>query len=100
MKKKLLLLGMLVATPAMAATDANLTVLAVGSQSSVGGYIVVSPTTSGSCPGNLIYIDTSTDSGRGMLSIALTARASARPIARVDYTGGGAGICNMTLIQL
>lgn len=62
--------------------------------------VQVSPNTSGNCPGQIIYIDTSTDVGRGIFAIALTARASGRPIARVDYTGGGGTVCNASLIQL
>jgi len=93
-------LGLMVATPAMATTDGNLTILAVGSQGGVGGYIIVSPNTSGNCPGQIIYIDTSTEVGRGIFAIALTARVSGRPIARVDYTGGGGSVCNASLIQL
>jgi len=93
-------LGLMIATPAMATTDGNLTIIAVGSQGGVGGYIIVSPNTSGNCPGQVIYIDTSTDVGRGIFAIALTARASGRPIARVDYTGGGGTVCNASLIQL
>lgn len=93
-------LGLMIATPALAATDGNLTIIAVGSQGGVGGYIQVSPNTSGNCPGQIIYIDTSTDVGRGIFAIALTARASGRPIARVDYTGGGSTVCNASLIQL
>jgi hypothetical protein len=91
---------MMLASQAISATDYNLNITAVGSQSSVGGYILVSPNPSGTCWGNNIYIDTSNDAGRGMLSIALTARASGRPIARVDYTGGGGGVCWATLIQM
>jgi hypothetical protein len=90
----------MIATPAMAATDNNVTLLAVGSQVGSGGHIQVSPATSGNCAANLIYIDTSTEEGRGILAIALTARASGRPIARIDYTGGNGTICHATLIQL
>jgi len=90
----------MIATPAMAATDSNVTVVAVGSQVGTGGYIQISPAPSGNCTFNNIYIDTSTDAGRGILAIALTARASGRPIARIDYTGGGGATCNATLIQL
>jgi hypothetical protein len=93
-------IGLTIATPALATTDGNLTILAVGSQGGVGGYIQVSPNTSGNCPGQIIYIDTSTEVGRGIFAIALTARASGRPIARVDYTGGGSAVCNASLIQL
>jgi len=99
-KRGMAFLVLMFATPALAATDSNVTILAIGSQGGVGGYIIVSPNTSGSCPGQIIYIDTSTDVGRGILAIALTARASGRPIARVDYTGGGGATCNATLIQL
>jgi len=94
------LLALLVPMPAMAATDGNVTVIAVGSQMGTGGYIQIGSATSGGCPSNIIYVDTSTDAGRGILAIALTARASGRPIARVDYTGGGGAMCNATLIQL
>jgi hypothetical protein len=82
----------------MAVTDTNLTITGVGSQAGVGGYIYVSPGTSGGC--GIIYFDISTDAGRGKLSIALTARASGRPIARVDYTVGSSGACTASLIQL
>ncbi|SDD85191.1 hypothetical protein SAMN05444678_12621 [Sphingomonas sp. YR710] len=98
LKEKVALLGLLLAAPAIAGTDNNLTLTGVGSQSGNIAYIFVSPGTSGGC--SIIYIDITNDAGRGMLSIALTARASGRPIARVDYTGGGGGPCNATLIQL
>jgi len=93
-------IGLMIAMPVMAATDNNVTIISVGSQMGTGGYIIVSPNTSGSCSGQIIYIDTSTDAGRGILAIALTARASARAIARVDYTVGSGGVCNAALIQL
>ena len=100
MKMAMAFPGLMIATPAMAATDSNVTVIAVGSQVGTGGYIQISPAPSGGCTFNNIYIDTSTEAGRGILAIALTARASGRPIARIDYTGGGCTACNATLIQL
>ena len=100
LKMAMAFIGLIIGVPAMAASDSNVTVIGVGSQAGTGGYIIVSPGTSGSCSGNIIYIDTSTEAGRGILAIALTARASGRPIARIDYTGGGGATCNATLIQL
>jgi len=95
-----LLLGCVVSTPAMAVTDSNVTITDVGAQMGSGGFIKVSPAASGNCLYNTIYIDTSTDAGRSILAIALTARASARPISRIDYTVASGGTCNATLIQL
>jgi hypothetical protein len=92
-------LGLMVATPSMAASDSNVTVTSVGSQGGTA-YIQTSTTASNGCPFQTIYIDVSTESGRAMFAIALTARASSRPIARIDYTGGGSATCVATLIQL
>ena len=92
-------LGLMIATPSMAASDSNVTVTSVGSQGGTA-YIQTSTTASNGCPFQTIYIDVSTESGRAMFAIALTARASGRPIARIDYTGGGSATCVATLIQL
>ena len=98
-RRGVVFLGLMVATPAMAATDSNVTVTAVGSQGGTA-YIKTSTTASNGCAFETIYIDLSTESGRAMFAVALTARASGRPIARIDYTGGGGATCVATLIQL
>jgi len=92
-------IGLMITTPAMAASDSNVTITAVGAQGGTG-YIKTSTTASNGCAFETIYIDVSTESGRAMFAIALTARSSGRPIARIDYTGGGGATCNATLIQL
>ncbi len=99
LRRGMVFLGLMVATPAMATTDSNVTVTSVGSQGGTA-YIQTSTTASNGCPFQTIYIDVSTESGRAMFAIALTARASNRPIARIDYTGGSGANCVATLIQL
>ncbi len=86
MKNSIALLGFMLATPALGATDVNLTIVGVGSQQSGStgqAYTQFAGSMSGNCPYNIVYIDLSTEAGRGMLAIAMTARAANNPIIRV-----------------
>ncbi len=97
----LFVLFLMIASPSFANTDTNLPVVGVGAQTgSTNGYVVVGSATSGSCVYNTIYIDVSNDTGKVMMSAALTARATGSPLSRVDYTVSAGNICIATLLQM
>ena len=78
-------------------TDNNMTLTRLGVQSGSAYMFFVSPP-SANCMFGAIYIDLSTDSGKAMYSLALTAKVSKIPFYRVSYSVAN-GYCMATLIE-
>lgn len=78
-------------------TDYNMTLTRIGVQSGSAYMFFASPP-SQTCNFGAIYIDLSTDSGKAMYSLALTAKVSKTPFYRIAYSVAN-GYCTATLIE-
>lgn len=79
-------------------SEPNKTVQFVGVQGNSGYVSFTTPMTAG-CAYDNVYFDITTDAGKAELSVILTARASNRPLGRVDYTVSS-GLCYVAIVQL
>jgi hypothetical protein len=53
-----------------------------------------------SCSYGNLYLDITTDKGKAILSVLLTARAAGIQLSRVDYTMDGNGLCTIDLVEI
>lgn len=86
-------------TPAMATVEYNKAIAHVGVQGSMG-YVTLSVAPSAGCNWGGVYLNVTTDGGKALLSLLLTAYASGRPLSRIDYTKAADGTCTADLIEM
>ena len=77
--------AMLACGSARAESKGPLTVLRIFSEGASSAGFYPSENIQGDCKWNLIYVDMSTPSGRGMFALLLQAKAQSLSLARVDY---------------
>lgn len=92
--------------PAFAASDFSKTINQLGVESSPtapiasayfnvdGGFTVTS------CAYGNVYVDITTDFGRGALAQLLAAKNDGRQLSRIDYTQDSSGICWLSLVEV
>lgn len=90
---------------ALAQTDNSKTVNLLGVQGSGTGAQVYFSVVEGltlSCAFNNIYVDITTDFGKGAYAQLLEAKSTGRQLSRIDYTqSGGAGSeCILSLVEV
>ncbi|EQB11670.1 hypothetical protein [Sphingobium lactosutens] len=94
------LAGFLMSSPALAVIDSNRTISRVGVQGSNStAYVQFTVAPSAGCNYDTLYISLTTDAGRAIYSLLLTADASGNIINRVDYLISN-GTCTINLIEI
>lgn len=91
-----------ISVPVQAATEYGLAIAATGTQHTTLGYIrFMSGATisTATCPYGVVYIDLTNEAGRVKMAIAITAKASGRPISRLDYVNDGSR-CWVYLLEI
>jgi hypothetical protein len=63
-------------------------------------YVHFTTAFSVSCLYGNLYLDITTDKGKAILSVLLTARAAGIQLSRVDYTMDGNGVCTIDLVEI
>jgi len=77
----------------------ELTIGALGSHGGIG-YVIITAPQVGACAGNHVYFLVNDLAGQATLSLLLTARASGRPLTRLDYSTDAQGVCWISLVQI
>jgi hypothetical protein len=85
--------------PANATTQNFVTIDRVGVQFT-NLYVRFTTSLTLSCNWGALYLDITTDKGKAILSVLLTARAAGIQLSRVDYTMDGSGLCTIDLVEI
>lgn len=95
----LAIVGLIGPTAAFGATQANLTISALGSQLN-NGYVSFVQVLSTPCSFNNVYVDLLTEGGKARYAVLLSAKAARLPIVRIDYTKDVSGTCWLELVEI
>lgn len=85
--------------PASATTQNFVTIDRVGVQFT-NLYVRFTTALTLSCNWGALYLDITTDKGKAILSVLLTARAAGIQLSRVDYAMDGSGLCTIDLVEI
>lgn len=95
------LVAMLACGSAFATEEDNKTIQSVGVQSGGPSYVVFNEPLAVGCQFTLIYLPAqSTDSGKQMLAVLLSAQAAGKGVARIIYSQDTSGNCTASLISV
>lgn len=95
----LAIIGLFGPTAAFGATQANLSISALGVQFN-NGYVTFVQALGTPCSFNVMFIDLLTEGGKARYATLLSAKAARLPIVRIDYTKDASGTCFLELVEI
>jgi len=102
LKRLLLTAAFFSSTLALAVSESNKTIIALGSQGNMA-YVSLSPALTTSCPYNILYVaDLNTAAGKATYATLLTAYTSGGALGRIDYYPNAAqgNRCDIYIVEV